>query len=148
MTDTAISFATGWRYRNTWSGASGDTLRCLPGCAVGGFGTIAFFQATGIPWPTMAIMGLAVVNGLLTAIALETCILARQLDLRTAFRTAAGMSLISMISMEIAMNAVDVAVTGGAVLPWWVLLTVLLAGFPTPLPCNNWRLEANGRTCN
>ena len=28
--------------------------------------TIAFFQFTGIPWPTLAIMILAIVNGLLT----------------------------------------------------------------------------------
>ena len=147
MTDTAISFTTGRRCRNTWSGASGHTLRCLAGCAIGGFGTIAFFRATGIPWPTLAIMGLAVVSGLLTAIALETCILARQVDLRSAFRTAVGMSLISMISMEVAVNAVDVAVTGGAVLPWRVLPIMLLAGFLAPLSCNYWRLEAYGKPC-
>lgn len=148
MSDTAFSLTTGWHCRNTWSRASGNTLWCLLGCAIGGFGTIAFFQATGIPWPALAIMGLSLVNGLLTAIALETCILARQMDHQTPFRTAAGMSLISMISLEVAMNAVDVAVTGGAVLPWRVLPIMLLAGFLAPLSYNCGRPEAYGKTCD
>ena len=69
---------------------------------------------TGIPWPTILIMTLAVVNGILTSIALETVILSRQMHLTSALKTACGMSLISMVSMEIAMNAVDVLLTGGA----------------------------------
>ena len=81
---------------------------CLLGCAIGDLGTIAFFQFTGIPWPTLAIMSLAIINGLLTSIALETVILSRQMSLKMAVNTAIGMSMISMISMEAAMNIVDV----------------------------------------
>ena len=137
-----------WRCRHTWARASKNTVWCLIGCAIGDFGTIAFFQYTGIPWPTMAIMGLAIVNGILTSIALETLVLIRQMDLRTAFRTAVGMSLISMVSMEVAMNTVDVVLTGGAILTWWVLPIMLLAGFVTPLPYNYWRLKALGKACH
>ncbi|MCH9734633.1 MAG: DUF4396 domain-containing protein [Actinomycetia bacterium] len=137
-----------WQCRHTWQRASKNTLWCLIGCAIGDLGTIAFFQFTGIPWPTLAILALAIMNGLLTSIMLETYILARQMELRLAFRTAIGMSLISMISMEVAMNSVDYGLTGGATLTWWVLPPMLLAGFLTPLPYNYWRLKALGKSCH
>ena len=93
-------------------------------------------------------MMLAIVNGLLTSIALETIILVRQMNLRMAFRTAIGMSFISMVAMESVMNAVDWALTGGAMLTWWVVPIMLAAGFVTPLPYNYWRLKALGRACH
>ena len=137
-----------WRCRHTWRRASVNTLWCLLGCSIGDMGTILFFQVTGIPWPTLAIMALAIVNGLLTSIALETLILSRQMDLRLAFRTAIGMSFISMLAMEIAMNVTDVLLTGGATLTWWVMPIMLLAGFLAPLPYNYWRLKALGKACH
>jgi hypothetical protein len=121
---------------------------CLIGCSIGDFGTIAFFQFTGIAWPVMAIMALAIMNGLMTSILLETIILSRQMVLKLAFKTAIGMSLISMISMEAAMNITDIMLTGGAVLTWWVLPFMLFAGFITPLPYNYWRLKALGKACH
>ena len=114
----------------------------------GDFGTILFFQVTGIGWSTLAIMLLAIVNGILTSIALETVVLSRQMSLANAFRTAVGMSLISMVAMESVMNIVDVVLTGGAVLTWWVVPIMLLAGFLTPLPYNYWRLKALGKACH
>ena len=99
---------------------------------IGDLGTIAYFQITGTPWPVWAIMSLAIVNGLITSIALETLILLRQMALISAFKTAIGMSLISMVSMEVAMNLVDVAITGGAILTLEVVPLMLLAGFVTP----------------
>ena len=125
-----------------------NTGWCLVGCAVGDLGTIYYFQVTGISWPVWAIMSLAIVNGLITSIALETFILTRQMAFRAAFRTAIGMSMISMISMEAAMNLVDVALTGGAVLTWWVVPLMLTAGYITPLPYNYWRLKAHGKACH
>ncbi len=89
---------------------------------------------TGIPWPTLAIMALAIINGLLTSIPLEACILVRQMNFTAAFRTAIGMSFISMISMEVAMHTADVVLTGSAMLTWWVIPVVLVVGFLTPLP--------------
>lgn len=137
-----------WGCKPTWRTASKNTAWCLLGCAIGDLGTIAFFQFTGIPWPTLAIMTLAVINGLLTSIALETFILSRQMVLRAAFKTAIGMSLISMISMEVAMNLVDYWLTGGAKLTWWVIPIMLAVGFVTPLPYNYWRLKALGKACH
>ena len=61
-------------------------------------------------------MGLAIVNGLLTSIILETIILIRQMNLKQAINTALGMSFISMIGMELAMNITDLFFTGGAIL--------------------------------
>ena len=91
---------------------------------------------------------LAIINGLLTSIALETFILSRQMSLKLAFNTAIGISIISMVSMEAAMNIVDVLLTGGAMLSWWVVPIMLLAGFLTPLPYNYWRLKALGKSCH
>ena len=142
------TFSINWRCRHTWRRSSKNTLWCLLGCSIGDLGTIAFFQYTGIPWSTLAIMSLAIFNGFLTSIALETVILMRQMALKVAFQTAIGMSLISMISMEAAMNLVDVWLTGGAKLTWWVIPFMLLAGFITPLPYNYWRLKALGKACH
>jgi hypothetical protein len=102
----------------------------------------------GIAWPVLAIMTLAIINGLITSILLETFILFRQMPLKAAFQTAIGMSLISMISMEAAMNLTDFIATGGAKLTWWVIPLMLIAGFITPLPYNYWRLKALGKACH
>ena len=142
------SLAINWQCSHTWRRASYNTLWCLIGCSIGDFGTIAYFQITGTPWPVWGIMALAIFNGLMTSILLETIILMRQMALKLAFKTAIGMSLISMIGMEAAMNITDVALTGGAVLTWWVIPFMLFAGFITPLPYNYWRLKALGKACH
>jgi hypothetical protein len=102
----------------------------------------------GIDWPVIWIMSLAIINGLLTSIILETIILARQMAFNIALKTAFGMSLISMISMEVAMNLTDFMLTGGALLTWWAVPLMLFAGFITPLPYNYWRLKALGKACH
>ena len=148
MTAIAQALEISWWCRHTWRRASYNTMWCLIGCAIGDMGTILFFQLTGIPWPVLLIMSLAIINGLLTSIVLETVILVRQMPLRLAFGTAIGMSLISMIGMEVAMNVTDLALTGGAMLTWWVVPLMLAAGFVTPLPYNYWRLKALGKACH
>ena len=136
-----------WTCRHTWKRSSINTLWCLLGCSIGDFGTILFFQINEIPFPMLGIMTLAIINGLITSIILETIILSRQMKLKEAFSTATGMSLISMISMEIAMNTVDVVFAGG-VLVWWVIPFMLIAGFITPLPYNNYRLKKYNIACH
>ena len=148
MATIASNLSINWHCLPTWRRASYNTMWCLIGCSIGDFGTIAFFQFTGIGWPVLAIMSLAILNGLLTSILLETIILSRQMVLKLAFKTAIGMSLISMIAMEAAMNITDVLLTGGAMLTWWVIPFMLLAGFITPLPYNYWRLKALGKACH
>ena len=125
-----------------------NTLWCLIGCSIGDFGTILFFQLTEIPWPVWSILTLAIVNGILTSILLETIILSKQLPLNLALKTAAGMSLISMITMEAVMNAIDFVVTGGAELNWFVIPLMLIAGYIAPLPYNYIRLKKFGKSCH
>ena len=137
-----------WKVKSTWTQASKNTLWCLLGCSIGDFGTIYFFQVTKIAFPMMGIMILAIINGLITSIILETFILSRQMALNLAFKTAIGMSLIAMISMEVAMNVTDVLLTGGAMLVWWVIPIMLIVGFLTPLPYNYWRLQALNKACH
>ncbi len=147
MSSLVKNFNIDWKDSVLWAKARYNTLWCLIGCSIGDFGTIAFFQFTGIGWPVLSIMILAIINGLITSILLETVILMRELSFVKALNTAIGMSLISMISMEVAMNSVDVFLTGGAKLNWWVIPFMLLAGYLTPLPYNYWRLKVLGKSC-
>ena len=138
-----------WFCKNTWNISAKNTFWCLLGCSIGDFGTILFFQLTKIPFPILAIMSLAIINGIITSIILETIILLRQnFSLKLAFKTAVGMSLISMVSMEIAMNATDYFLTGGAILTWWVVPIMLAVGFATPWPYNYWRLKKFNEACH
>ena len=141
-----------WRDGSVWKQSAHNTKWCLIGCSIGDFGTIAAFQfipyLDALGWSTMSIMLLAIFNGIMTSIALETFILSAQMALKEAFKVAIGMSLISMISMEAAMNITDVILTGGAMLTWWVLPIMLLAGFITPWPYNYWRLKKYGVACH
>ena len=141
--DSGIS----WTCRKTWKQSSKNTLWCLLGCSIGDFGTILFFQVNQIPFPMLGIMTLAIINGLITSIILETIILYRQMNLKEAFNTAIGMSFLSMLAMEIAMNTVDVIFAGG-ILVWWIVPFMLLAGFLTPLPYNYYRLKKYNESCH
>ena len=87
LKDVSIS----WTCRHTWKRSSINTLWCLLGCSIGDFGTILFFQINEIAFPMLGIMTLAVINGLITSIILETIILSRQMNLRRHY-TARGMS--------------------------------------------------------
>ena len=138
-----------WKCRHTWRRSAKNTAWCLLGCAIGDFGTILFFQLTGIPWPVLAIMILAIINGLITSIILETIILLKQdFNFSQALKTALGMSFISMVSMEVAMNLTDYLLTGGAILTWWVVPIMLAVGFVTPWPYNYWRLKKFNIACH
>jgi hypothetical protein len=87
------------------------------------------------------------VAGIGTSVLLETILLFNQLGLAKALRTAMGMSMISMLGMELAMNVVDFFLAGGARLMLWVLPFMWLAGFLAPWPYNYWRLAMHGKTC-
>ena len=138
-----------WRCLNTWKQSARNTAWCLLGCAIGDFGTILYFQLTKIPFPVLVIMILSRINGLITSIILETIILIKQnFSFNNALRTALGMSFISMISMEVAMNLTDYFLTGGAILTWWVVPLMLIVGFLTPWPYNYWRLKKYGISCH
>jgi hypothetical protein len=138
-----------WSCKHTWKTSAKNTLWCVVGCSIGDFGTILFFQLTKIPFPVLGIMTLAIINGLITSIILETIILMKQnFDFKNALKTAMGMSFISMVSMEVAMNLTDYLLTGGAMLTWWVIPIMLFVGFLTPWPYNYWRLKKFGIACH
>ena len=138
-----------WQCANTWKQSAKNTAWCLLGCSIGDFGTILFFQLIEIPFPVLGIMILAIINGLVTSIILETFILTLQnINFTNAFKTALGMSFISMISMEITMNLTDYFLTGSFILIWWVIPIMLVVGFVTPWPYNYWRLKKFGINCH
>ena len=138
-----------WTCKGTWKVSAKNTFWCLLGWAIGDLGTILFFQLSEIPFPLMGIMILAIINGLITSIILETFILIRQnFSFVDALKTASGMSLISMVSMELMMNLTDYILTGGAILTWWVIPIMLVVGFLTPWPYNYWRLKKFGIACH
>ena len=147
MSSEVIKF--NWNCKHTWRRSAKNTTWCLLGCAIGDFGTILFFQITKIPFHVLGIMTLAIINGLITSIILETIILLRQnFKFSNALKTALGMSFISMISMEVAMNLTDYLLTGGAILTWWVVPIMLMVGFLTPWPYNYWRLKKFNISCH
>ena len=111
-------------------------------------GTILFFQITEIAIHPLSLLILAMTNGILFSIGLETLILVRQMKFVSAFKTACGMSLISMISMEISMNLVDFLFVGELKLTMEVIPIMLFFGFITPLPYNYWRLKVYGVSCH
>ena len=138
-----------WSCKHTWRVSAKNTLWCVIGCSIGDCGTILFFQLSKISFPILGIMILAIINGLITSIILETIILMKQdFKFQSALKTAMGMSFISMISMEVAMNLTDYLLTGGAMLTWWVIPIMLIVGFLTPWPYNYWRLKKFGIACH
>tara|TARA_B100000945_G_C20123343_1_gene475874 strand:+ start:166 stop:624 length:459 start_codon:yes stop_codon:yes gene_type:complete len=137
-----------WNCKHTWRRSAKNTLWCLLGCSIGDFGTILYFQLNSIDWPTLSIMILAIINGLITSIILETIILSRQMGIMIAFKTALTMSFISMLAMEIAMNSVDWFILGEARIVWWIVPLMLVAGFLTPWPYNYFRLKKYNIACH
>ena len=138
-----------WKCKHTWITSAKNTAWCLLGCAIGDFGTILFFQLTKIPFPVLWIMLLAIFNGLITSIILETIVLMNQkFNFSLALKTALSMSFLSMIGMEIAMNLTDYILTGGAMLNWWVVPIMLIVGFLTPWPYNYWKLKKFNQACH
>ena len=138
-----------WSCNHTWKKSAKNTAWCLLGCAIGDFGTILFFQLTKIPFPVLYIMILAIINGLITSIILETIILIKQnISFLKSLKTAMGMSFISMLSMEIAMNFTDYILTGGAIINWWIVPIMLIVGFLTPWPYNYLRLKKFNQACH
>jgi len=148
MTELATPSAFHWRCLPTWRSSAVNTAWCLLGCSIGDFGTIFAFQTWAPETAPLLVMTLAIAMGLLTSIALETGLLARSMQLGTAFKTAIGMSMISMLAMEIAMNATDYLIVGKAALTWYSIGPSLLAGFLAPLPYNYWRLKKYGKACH
>ena len=137
-----------WKCKHTWRRSIFNTAWCLLGCSIGDFGTILFFQSIGHVLSITTVMSLAILNGLITSVILETLILLKQMSFKSAINTAFGMSFISMIGMELSMNITDVILTGGAMLTWWAIPIMLFVGFITPLPYNYYKLKKYNIGCH
>lgn len=96
-------------------------------------------------------------SGLTSSLLLETVLLRvgrdRLPSWSIAARTAAGMSLTSMLAMETVQNAVDFHLTGGVVNlgdpGFWVAAGISLgAGFLAPMPWNYVKLRRWGKGCH
>ncbi len=128
--------------------SASNTFYCLLGCSIGDFGTIYLFQLITHPYSSLSVMIIAIVNGLISSILLETFILIRQMTLIQAFKTAINMSFISMISMEITMNGLDYLVFGEPLIKLWLIPFMLIVGFLTAWPYNYWRLKKYNVSCH
>lgn len=140
-----------WKNAANWRASAYNTMWCLIGCSIGDFGTIFAFQ-TFAPEVSasqpMMVMGIAMLVGITTSIILETFILLKRgFAFSGALKTAFGMSLISMLAMEAAMNIADYHMLGGARIVLWIIPILLLIGFVAAWPYNYWRLEKHGRSC-
>jgi copper chaperone CopZ len=144
-----------WVDATVWRKASFNTLNCLIGCSIGDFGMIIYLQAYHHHCPMWLTMILAIVAGLFTSILLETAILyyKEKLNWKQALQVALGMSLISMIAMEIAMNITDFILTGGKAdfhshTYWLAFGFALITGFLAPLPYNYLKLKKYNKACH
>ncbi len=137
-----------WYCKNTWMRSSKNTAWCLLGCSIGDIGTILFFQFFTSGFSNFLIMILAIINGIITSIILETFILSKQMKIRDAFKVAIGMSFISMLIMEIVMNLIDYIIIGKALIVWWIIPIMLFFGFFSALPYNYWNLKKYDISCH
>ncbi|KAF4966909.1 hypothetical protein FSARC_5473 [Fusarium sarcochroum] len=145
-----------WNSRQTWKRASVNTTRCLIGCTLGDFTAMWLLQAYYPDLSMGIVMPISMASGISSSILLETVMLRigrDGLSWLTAARTAIGMSLISMLTMEAAENAVDYYLTGGQVALndpafWIAALVSIAAGFIAPLPYNYARLRKYGKACH
>ena len=136
-----------WKCRSTWAKSSYNTLWCLIGCSIGDFGTILYFQNIDHSLSIYLVMLIAIINGIVTSIILETLILLKQMNFSNAINTAFKMSIISMVVMEVCMNAVDLVFAGG-VINLWIIPFMLIVGFLSPLPYNYYRLKKYNESCH
>jgi copper chaperone CopZ len=146
-----------WRDRVVWRKSAGNTKWCLIGCSIGEFGTLAAYQVLGtavVVAPATFLyyflLLLPLINGLITSVILETILLMRgQMNFRKSLSTALGMSFISMLMMEVAMEITDLVATGGQLgMNYYAIPVMLIAGFITPWPYNYWRLKKHGAACH
>ncbi|KAB8077877.1 hypothetical protein BDV29DRAFT_167612 [Aspergillus leporis] len=145
-----------WTDKPTWSRAGVNTLRCLVGCTLGDFSALWMLQSLFPEMGMGAVMGVSMASGLLTSLTLETVLLVQgkdRLPWKHAFKTACGMSFISMLAMESVQNLVDYHLTGGVVVLgdpgfWAAAVAAMGAGFLAPLPWNYFRLRAWKKACH
>ncbi|KAI7899641.1 uncharacterized protein BX663DRAFT_554817 [Cokeromyces recurvatus] len=144
-----------WSHPDTWQRTRINTLRCLIGCTSGDFATMWYLQYYYPDTSPIYSTAAAMVAGISTSLALETVLLKKSMSIPypVAFKTAMGMSFVSMLVMELSENLMDWHLMGGQVLfddPkfWLAGIASTITGFIVPLPYNYWRLRALGKSCH
>jgi hypothetical protein len=144
-----------WTDFAVWKRAGFNTLNCLMGCSIGDFSMVIFLQHFYPKTPMMIQMILSTLLGLITSIALETTILhtREKLIWEKAFKIAIGMSFLSMVAMEIAMNTMDFMITGSKMSLsnpnyWLAFIPSAMVGFLVPLPYNYYQLKKHNKACH
>ena len=143
-----------WKDKTKWISASKNTSICLVGCSIGDFGTIIYFQYFYPQITLWIVMSLAILNGLITSVILETLILhfKENFNLKKSLKVAISMSFISMIFMELVMNIVDFSITKGTTsfdnpIYWIGIIISMIFGFLAPLPYNYYKLKKFNKSC-
>ena len=153
-TTPGASSAAFWADAPSWRRAARNTTRCLVGCSVGDLSCLWLLASAAPELGAAPAMAASMACGVATSMALETWVLKVWegfANWTTAASTAANMSLISMLSMEGAENAVSYYATGGDICSehfFAFLPASLAAGFLTPLPYNYFMLRKHGRACH
>ena len=153
-TTPGASSAAFWADAPSWRRAARNTTRCLVGCSVGDLSCLWLLASAAPELGAAPAMAASMACGVATSMALETWVLKVWegfASWTTAASTAANMSLISMLSMEGAENAVSYYATGGDICSehfFAFLPASLAAGFLAPLPYNYFMLRKHGRACH
>ena len=143
-----------WNDIKKWKKASKNTFVCLIGCSIGDFGTIIFFQYFYSQVALWIVMILAIINGLITSVLLETALLffKENFNFKNSLKTAISMSFISMVFMELVMTLTDFFITKGSTpfndpIFYVAILISMLFGFLAPLPYNYYKLKKFNQGC-
>ena len=137
-----------WFCRSTWKTSAKNTLVCLIGCMSGDYSALYLLHDYSSRISIWGVMVIAMACGLITSVALETLILLGQMRLKKALTTALGMSVVSMLMMELSANLMAIGLNQGQRLVWWVILPSLVAGFLAAWPYNYYRLRRYGLACH
>ena len=86
-----------WTNKDKWYSSAYNTLVCLIGCVIGDFGTILYFQLYTNIKSILVIMPIAIINGILTSIILETIILLKIMNMKEALKTDTGIDRKSVV---------------------------------------------------
>lgn len=130
-----------------WYQSARNTFFCLLGCMTGDYAALFLLQHY-YKITILLMLFVAVPAGLITSITLESLILLRQMDYKKAIQTAFGMSIFSMILMEITANIIAMVLNNGQRLVWWVIIPSTVAGFFAAWPYNYYRLKRFGKACH
>ncbi|KND00781.1 uncharacterized protein SPPG_03894 [Spizellomyces punctatus DAOM BR117] len=135
-----------WTHGYAWKRASVNTFRCLVGCSVGDLSALYYLQ-THTQLPMHVTMGASMASGILTSVILETLLLQMTdgMNARQAYKTAVGMSLVSMLVMESVENVVSLNIGNTSIAS---VIVSMMSGYIAALPYNYYQLRKYNKACH